>query len=294
MSSSAQDLALQLDIGKTFGALFIGVTIAAVILDALHLALIVHCVYYYLVVNYANVSALSEIVWSFKLQIVVEFFVICGVHILYVYRIWIISKGRSRILPITVGVIEILLSGVAIALIWALYQCHLFSDLLKIEWATFMTLGTITFADIVVASSLCYLLATSRTGFSGTNSLITKLMVYIHMFDGSYDYTMPHNFIFIAIEFLLAKVYINAYFALLNARHYTQVNTDSTHNPYPLHNRPEVYRPELHIRNSEDEELQVSRKNVFRHPDDEAMHPSRFVMPQQSTAVATDMTFLPV
>lgn len=38
------------------------------ILDALHLMLIGHCVYYYLVINYANVSALTEIVWSFKVS----------------------------------------------------------------------------------------------------------------------------------------------------------------------------------------------------------------------------------
>ncbi|KAG1879086.1 hypothetical protein F4604DRAFT_1923237 [Suillus subluteus] len=158
MSSSAQDLIPTLNIGKTFGALFIGVTIAAVfvndllvmqskllfglsnvqafvyfqahrgtgttfyklaiiclwILDALHLALIVHCVYYYLVSNYANVIALTEIVWSFKLQIVVEVFIIYGVHILYLHRIWILSKARqSRTLPIIVGIVTILNSGVA-------------------------------------------------------------------------------------------------------------------------------------------------------------------------------------
>jgi len=38
------------------------------ILDALHLALIIHCVYYYLVINYANISVLTEIVWSFKVS----------------------------------------------------------------------------------------------------------------------------------------------------------------------------------------------------------------------------------
>ncbi|KAG2088746.1 uncharacterized protein F5147DRAFT_43804 [Suillus discolor] len=330
MSLSEQDLTPQINIGKTFGALFIGVTIAAVlfglsnvqafiyflthvgtgmtfyklaviwlwILDALHLILIGHCVYYYLVINYANVSALTEIVWSFKLQIVVEVFIVYGVHLLYVYRIWIISRGRSRILPIIVGLIEISLSGVAIALIWALYQCHVFSDLVKIQWSTFMTLGTITFADFIIASSLCYLLATSRTGFSGTDSVITKLMVYI-INTGSLTSmcsmaamitcaVMPRNFIFLAIEILLANVYINSFLALLNARYYTQVNTD-TNNSYPLHNRHEVYRPDLHIGASEDEELQASRKDVFKHPDDETVHPSLSVKPQQSTAMSTDV-----
>ncbi|KAG1724666.1 hypothetical protein EDB19DRAFT_295152 [Suillus lakei] len=212
MSSSMQDLIPQLDIGSTFGALFIGVIIAAILfglsnvqafvyfqthrgtgitfyklvviglwmLNALHLALIIHCVYYYLVINYTNIGALTEVVWSFQLQIVIDVFIICGVHLLYVYRIWIVSKGRSRTLAITAGIIVILGSGVAaIVLIWAIYQSNLISELIKFQWSTYMTLSTITFVDIVIASSLCYLLATSRTGFSSTDSLITKLIVYI-------------------------------------------------------------------------------------------------------------------
>ncbi|KAG2353172.1 hypothetical protein BDR07DRAFT_1434089 [Suillus spraguei] len=211
MSSSPQDLIPKLDIGTTFGALFIGVIIAAVlfglsnvqvfiffrthkgtgmsffelaviwlwILDALHLALIIHCVYYYLVINYTNPNALMEIVWSFKLQIIVDVFIILSAHLLYGYRIWIISKGRSRTLPIIVCIIITMNSGVAIVLGWALYQCHLFSDLIIIEWTTYMALGSVTLADIVIASSMCYFLATSRTGFSSTDSLITKLMAYI-------------------------------------------------------------------------------------------------------------------
>ncbi|KAG1861771.1 hypothetical protein DFJ58DRAFT_776968 [Suillus subalutaceus] len=255
MSSSAQDLIPQLDIGRTFGALFIAVTLAGVlfglcsgqafiyfqthsgtgmtlyklaviwlwILDALHLALITHCVYYYLVINYANVSELTEIVWSFKLQIILEVFIVYGVNLLYAYRIWIISKGQSRTLrlPIIVGIIIFSNSGVAIALIWAVYQCHVFSDLLNAEWTTFMTLGSIAFADIVIASSLCYLLATSRTGFSSTDSLITKLMAYI-INTGCLTSicslaaiitcaVMPTNFIFLAIEFLLAKCMAKAF-----------------------------------------------------------------------------------
>jgi len=47
------------------------------------------------------------------------------------------------------------------------YQCHEFTDLLKFEWAAYMALSTIAFVDVVIAASLCYLLANSRTGFSG-------------------------------------------------------------------------------------------------------------------------------
>ncbi|KAG2758268.1 hypothetical protein P692DRAFT_20710597, partial [Suillus brevipes Sb2] len=33
-----------------------------------------------------------------------------------------------------------------------------------------------------------------------------------------------------------------------------------------------VFRPRLHVRASQDEELQASRKNTFKHPDDAVLH----------------------
>ncbi|KAG0699680.1 hypothetical protein DFH29DRAFT_38704 [Suillus ampliporus] len=292
MSSSTQDLIPHLDLGSTFGALFIGVITAAVlfgftnlqafvyfqthrdtgrtfyklvviwlwILDALHLALIVHCVYYYLVINYANIGALTEVVWSFKLQIILDVFIVYGVHLLYAYRIWIVTKGRSRALPII---------------------CHVITDLIKIEWSTYMTLGAITFLDVIIASSLCYILATSRTGFSSTDSLITKLMCYTintgcltsicSMTVMITCAVMPKNFIFLSIEFLLAKLYVNSFLALLNAPHYLQPNADAI-NSSEFRMRYGTYRPELHSIVSQDEELQASRKNMIKHPDDEMVH----------------------
>ncbi|KAG0694363.1 hypothetical protein DFH29DRAFT_1083851 [Suillus ampliporus] len=326
------DFTPQLDLGSTFGALLIGVIVAAVLVgvtniqasstfrriatqgehsiswlsygsgmylfelpssslsrlrrplnfrtfDVLHLALIIHCVYYYLVNNYANIGALTKVVWSFKLQMIINAPVIYGYISWYVYRIWIVSKGRSRCsLPITVGIIVILCAGIIIARMWAIYQCHVFTDFIGIEWSTYMTLGVITFLDIVIASSLCYLLATSRTGTSSTDSLITKLMGYIintgcltryssfqptpclgsylvqYMLSGSYNY-----------------IYVNSSLALLNAPYYVQPNTGTIDSSeFRMHDS--VYCPELHLRVLQDEELQASTKNMFKHPDDEVAH----------------------
>ncbi|KAG2031521.1 hypothetical protein BDR03DRAFT_1016007 [Suillus americanus] len=336
MSSSTQDLIPQLHLGNTFGALFIGVIFAAFLfglsniqaffyfqthrgtgisfpkltvawlwtLDALHLFLIVHCIYYYLVAHYADISVLTEIVWSFKLQIVIDVsgfshvlrppthplqvIIIYGVHLLYFHRIWIVGKGRSRVLPMVVGVIVTLGSGVAISLIWAIYQCHVFSDLITIEWATFMSLGTVAFIDFVIASSLCYLLATSRTGFSSTDSIIAKLVAYIintGCLTSVCSLTamitcavMPHNFIFLGVEFLIAKLYVNSFLALLNARCYLQPAAE-TNRSSEIHMRHGVYRPELNVMASQDEEFQGSRKNMFKHPDDDVVHLTRSATP---------------
>ncbi|KAG1733078.1 uncharacterized protein EDB91DRAFT_655178 [Suillus paluster] len=182
MSSSAQD---QIDLGNTFGALFVGVILASVLFGLSN----VQAFLYFQTHRGTGISfhilavillcALTDIVWSFKLQIVIDVLLVYGVQVMYAYRIWIISKGRSRTVPIIVWIIVVLISGPAIFAAWSIYQCHVFTDLVKFEWVTFMVLGTTTFLDLVIASSLCYLLATSRTGFSSTDSFITKLMGYI-------------------------------------------------------------------------------------------------------------------
>ncbi|KAG1808926.1 uncharacterized protein BJ212DRAFT_1381520 [Suillus subaureus] len=310
MSSSAQDAIPQLNLGNTFGALFIGVVLAAVlfgltnvqafiyfqahksaagitffklvvtwlwIFDALHLALTVHCVYYYLVTNYANFGVLTEIVWSLKLQLVINIFIIPMVHLLYVHRIWKVSKGRSRVLPaIALCIVVVLSSGVAIPLVWAQYKVNLFKDLVGIEWSTYLSLGAATFVDFLIASSLCYLLATSRTGFSSTDSFITKLVGYTistgcltSVCSMSIIITcavMPTTFIFIGLQFLVTKLYVNSFIAFLNARYYMQANVII--NSPQFYERHGVYHPELHISASQDEEFQKSQKD----PEDEVLH----------------------
>ncbi|KAG2117407.1 hypothetical protein BD769DRAFT_1641961 [Suillus cothurnatus] len=327
MSSSAQDAIPQLDLGNTFGALFIGVVLAAVLFgltnvqafiylqahksagitffklvvvwlwtfDALHLALTIHSVYYYLVTNYANFSVLTEIVWSLKLQLIINILIIPMVHLLYVHRIWKVSKGRSRILPAIAlvglrsgfnclfvllihcqGIVVVLSSGVAIPLVWAQYKVNLFKNLVGIEWSTYLSLGAATFVDFLIASSLCYLLATSRTGFSSTDSFITKLVGYTistgcltSICSMSIIITctvMPKTFIFIGLQFLVTKLYVNSFIAFLNARYYMQANVivDSPQ----FYERHGVYHPELHVSASQDGEFQKSQKD----PKDDVLH----------------------
>ncbi|KAG1733080.1 uncharacterized protein EDB91DRAFT_1251574 [Suillus paluster] len=50
-----------------------------------------------------------------------------------------------------------------------------------------------------------------------------------------------------------------------------------------------VYRPELHIRSLQDGELQTSRKNMFKYPDDEVVDSPQSVKSQQPIEVAVEM-----
>ncbi|KAG1860918.1 hypothetical protein F4604DRAFT_1788898 [Suillus subluteus] len=230
------------------------------IFDALHLALAIHCVYYYLVTNYANFGALAEIVWSLKVIIA------------------LLSKGRSRALPaIALTMVVVLSSGESVACKCSSYDLEpLLRYLVGVEWSTYLSLGAATFVDFVIASSLCYLLATSRTGFSSTDSFITKLVGYTistgcltSICSMSIIITcavMPTTFIFIGLQFLVTKLYVNSFIAFLNARYYMQANAivDS----HQLYERHGAYHPELHISASQDEEFRKSQKD----PKDEVLH----------------------
>ncbi|KAG2057342.1 hypothetical protein BDR06DRAFT_930996 [Suillus hirtellus] len=324
MSSSAQDAIPQLDLRNTLGALFIGVILAAVLFgltnvqafiylqahrnagitffklvitwlwisDALHLALTIHCVYYYLVNNYANFGVLTEIVWSLKLQLVINALIVPMVQLLYVHRIWKISEGRSRVLPaISLGMVLVLSSGVVIPLAWEQCRVKFFRDLAKTMWSTYLCLGAANFIDIIITSSLCYLLATSRTGFSCTDSFITKLVGYTvstgcltSIFSVSIIITcavMPTTFIFIGLQFLVTKLYVNSFIALLNARYYMQAN--AIVDPLQLYEHHGVYHQELHTSGSQDEEFHKSQGD----PKDEVLHitqPIQGIMPQPTTS----------
>ncbi|KAG1727666.1 uncharacterized protein EDB91DRAFT_1350272 [Suillus paluster] len=288
MSSLTQGLVPRpgLDLGDTYGVLFIGAILSALLfgltnvqafiyfqthtsgrvtffklvviwlwtLDALHLAFSVHYVYYYLVIDYANVIALTEIVWSFKLQALLNVFIVSGIHLLYSHRIWtsmsssingfamthmmnLVSKDRARPFLMIVGIASVAGLGVGIATVFIVYQYSSFVDLAETKWLIFMALGTAAALDALIASSLCYLLATSRPGFRRTDSVITKFSHYaidtgcltcICSLAAVATYTfMPYSFIFLCIEFIVAKLYVNSYIALLNARYYMQSNADT-------------------------------------------------------------------
>ncbi|KAG0696391.1 hypothetical protein DFH29DRAFT_1082912 [Suillus ampliporus] len=72
----------------------------------------------------------------------------------------------------------------------------------------------------------------------------------------------------------------------MNAPYYMQSNAGTTDSS-KSHMRHAVYRPELHVRRSQDDELQSSRKDMFADPDDKVVHPTQSVMPQRPIETAT-------
>ncbi|KAK0429616.1 hypothetical protein EV421DRAFT_1914354 [Armillaria borealis] len=67
--------------------------------NTLHVALSTHALYHYLIDLFSNYTALYDIVWSFKLQILFNMVIILGVQVIYAVRIWKLGHHFHQILP---------------------------------------------------------------------------------------------------------------------------------------------------------------------------------------------------
>jgi hypothetical protein len=197
------------------------------VLDAFNLFLTVHAMYYYLVLHYSNIDALIHIVWSFKLQTVMNVPIIVMVQGLYALRLWRLNYRRDwtpRLMPLTV------LIGTGIGTVLAVRTCQLefFTQLPEMAWITYAAFGSAVAVDSVLAAATVYYLRRARGEFDSTNSRIAKLVFWtlstgvitsVCSLAALIAYALfPHKLFFLAIEFLLTKLYLNSLLAMLNAR----------------------------------------------------------------------------
>ncbi|CCM03813.1 uncharacterized protein FIBRA_05962 [Fibroporia radiculosa] len=95
------------------------------------------------------------------------------------------------------------------------------------QWVFTLGLGLSAGLDVLVASALCYYLRKSRSGFSSMDGVLNTLTFYTIQ-NGSLTFiatlaalvcwvTMT-NLIFLALHFVITKLYANALLSTLNAR----------------------------------------------------------------------------
>ncbi|KAK0207370.1 hypothetical protein IW262DRAFT_662615 [Armillaria fumosa] len=118
------------------------------ILDTLHVAISTHALYFYMIESFRNYLPLFGIIWSFRLQLLL--------NVPYT--------------PLEYG-------NLVINLIWS---CHglFFFDISTISTSIYTVFSTFAGADFFIAVIMCYYLhkGKSMTGFSGTIKIIIGLM----------------------------------------------------------------------------------------------------------------------
>ncbi|KAF8890821.1 hypothetical protein CPB84DRAFT_1391207 [Gymnopilus junonius] len=200
------------------------------LLDTVHFALISLTVYFYLVTNYFNPAGLVDGHWSLFVSVILNSIIACVVQSFFVGRIfrlcgprikWWIATGLGLLVfcHFAFGIETVIFMFIKKELS-RIPEINLFA---ATPFAIFAVLS-----DIVIAGFLCYLLHGSRTGFRRTDAIVTTLIIYainrclltsvVAVIEVIVFSVMPHSLWFVAIDFVIGKLYANSLLATLNSR----------------------------------------------------------------------------
>ncbi|KAF9475440.1 hypothetical protein BDN70DRAFT_883698 [Pholiota conissans] len=196
-------------------------------LDLLHIVLMSHGVYSYLIIDFSNYAALERPVWSLLVQVITTCFSDLIVRGIFARRIWVLSGHNNRLLfAITLGSIFVCAMGLMFAIRGFIDGS--FARIVLESWILYTALGSSVVVDGIVTVSLCVLLVGVRTGFKSTDSLVNTLMLYsintglITSLCATACFVTfaiwPHQFVFIGFYFVLSKLHVNSLLAVLNTR----------------------------------------------------------------------------
>ncbi|PBK91967.1 hypothetical protein ARMGADRAFT_1166122 [Armillaria gallica] len=200
------------------------------ILDTLHVAISTHALYFYMIESFGNYLPLFGIIWSFPLQLLVNMLIVVGVQALYAVRIWKLGLKFDMVLPWLIFLAVAASFGTGVYVIYDTYTLSSFFDIPTISTSIYIVFSTLAGADFFIAATMCYYLHKGRsmTGFSGTLKIIVGLMRLVvisglatsacSLFTLVAYIAWPNSLIFIAVDFILPKLYINSLLAMLNAR----------------------------------------------------------------------------
>ncbi|KAI0351185.1 hypothetical protein OH77DRAFT_1429975 [Trametes cingulata] len=217
------------ELNLTLGALLIGVLVTAVGygvtttqtymymnrfpndprgLDTLHIALTWHMIYYYLILNFNNNSALESSVWCAVITVIV--------HCFYARRIFVLG-GRNWYITLFILALSVLRLVECVEI----FHLRTFEQIAKKTIAPVIVgLGAGTLADCVITASLVYLLRVHKSGLNPLDSMLDRI-TYWTVNNGMLTSVVgiaflvtqfspiPHNMIFLALHLLLSKRGLN-------------------------------------------------------------------------------------
>ncbi|KAK0187543.1 hypothetical protein F5146DRAFT_1140969 [Armillaria mellea] len=194
------------------------------VLDAFHVALSTHMLYFYMVDMYGDLAvALGYPVWSFRLQLVINVLIVLYVQGLYAVRIWKLGRHFGNILPCLVFLAITISLGVGIFLVYDIYVITTLPSFFAHSVPIYLYCSTIVVADLTIALMMCYYLHKSREAmdFSTTFTPMLLHLMRLILVSGLATsvcslFTLiafimwPESLIFLGIDFIIPKLYINS------------------------------------------------------------------------------------
>ncbi|KAF5386299.1 hypothetical protein D9757_008608 [Collybiopsis confluens] len=153
------------------------------ILDSLHVALVTYCIYFYLVINFANPVGLGNAHWSLGTTMLLNLILAVLVQSFFTAQVFSLSQGIVKWVLICLLSVTVLahfafgIETVVFLLVSKTFAAFQGSQTIKLDAATPFAIFAVL-SDVLIAASLCVLLHGNRTGWGKTNGLITTLIIY--------------------------------------------------------------------------------------------------------------------
>ncbi|KAK0435756.1 hypothetical protein EV421DRAFT_1215847 [Armillaria borealis] len=182
---------------------------------------------------YGNfLGALEEnVIWSMRVQLLVKVWTIVFVQGIYAIRLWkVLGRHFYKIVPWSVFLGVAASFGTAIHLSYEAYVMRILVSISVVTASIYTFYAIIITADFIIALMMCYYLHKSRVGihFSLTADLLLGLMRLVLVSGAATSacsllsiftfIAWPKTMIFVAIDFILPKLYINSLLAMFNYR----------------------------------------------------------------------------
>lgn len=197
-------------------------------LDTLHTCFVMASIWNYIIPHFGDFPRYDFIPWTVAVTIAATAILTFIVHLFLARRIHRLTKNDWRITaPILILAVLRLCS--ASATTGEMIRLHSFAKFgHECKWLFTLGLALSSTVDVLITVTLCYQLRSSRTGSSNMDNVIASLVLYTFE-NGSLTcagtilsmicwLTMPYNRLFLALHFMIAKLYANSLLATLNTR----------------------------------------------------------------------------
>ncbi|TDL27173.1 hypothetical protein BD410DRAFT_487816 [Rickenella mellea] len=190
-------------------------------LNTVGIAMQSDAMYYYLIQNFSNITAISHANWTINLQGFINALVTSICQFFFAWRVWRVSRGSY------------FLTGAIVAS--SCVQLGKFTDKgIRVTNSMntipiSMNLGSSLLCDLLISFSCCFYLAKNRTGFQRMDNVINSLMLYsvctgivtstVAIAVLILFFTMKTTLFHVGVGFLVGKLYSNSLMANLNSRY---------------------------------------------------------------------------
>ncbi|KZP29261.1 hypothetical protein FIBSPDRAFT_885037 [Athelia psychrophila] len=179
--------------------------------------------------RWSTVVFISSITGNFTNDPLSQLALVNVVQILYTLRLWIVSERQyykqlrwltglcGSAVAVSIGCN--IARAVSFAPAAVYYACVLGAKndmplkmiIVKAQLSVYLSIGSWLLADFIIATSLCYVLHTSKNGFLSTDSFLNRYMAYFYL-------ALGNSIVLFGCGLVVEKLYINSYMAMLNGR----------------------------------------------------------------------------